>query len=352
MTEGFKPRLENALKSAGLDESSLAPEVRNDREIVERLVSGSPEAWKNIEALQDEKRALIDELREWRKKFWRADGIHGAERKDALSRIQSFEAGEAGRALRARPDGTFESIQKGGEATILTKGEVFAASEWGVWWKFDDSVSPETQMALMAHQVRRKVAGKYDAQLIAFGKADRASDDRKRDTYERIEQTQASLESMPDGILAEKMLMSFLTKQMHDGTLGFTVESVDVYEDVEHKIDFVITIADGTRRGVGVNEPRHRIGIQFTLDSGALERKRQQIDRVGKRIQETDVDELILVTMPIDDIRPMFEKWRYEADGTRVKEKRLDPRGPDRFWSDDVKRTILRGLVEHVSNHK
>ncbi|MFM2374296.1 MAG: hypothetical protein RLZZ234_291 [Candidatus Parcubacteria bacterium] len=345
MSEGFKQRIDTAITHAG--EDSLTDEAKlGDREAVQSIAG--PDAWATMETVQEEKRALMHEMMEWRKKFWDSEGAHKDERTASLSRIAAFEQGEGGRTLRVRPDGMYEALQKGGEVTILTKGEVYAAHEWGTWWKFDDTVSREQQLGIMSHQVRNLIAEKYDAQLLAFGKADRLSDDRKRDTYARIEATQGSMETMPNGILAEKMLLSFLTKAMHDRGLTFTVERADVHADVEYKIDFKIIVQD-TKRGVRVGEPEHRIGIQFTLNPDAVGKKTEQLTRAQKRLNETDVDELILVTMPIDDVRKNFDRWRYDDQGNKKSEKRLDPRGPDMYWSKETQERILDGIVRRVA---
>lgn len=349
MSEGFKRQLEGAIKNAGKDAGSetLSPETSSDIEKMRGIVGA--DAWSDIENTQELKQALVHEFREWRKKFWNVEGEHTKERAEAFPRIARFENGDAARTLRMRSDGAFEGVMKGGEAVTLTRGEVYAAAEWGTWWKFDDSVSREHQIALMGSQVRTRISERYDDQLITFGKNDRLSDDRKRDAYARMESSQASLDTMPDGILAEKMLVSFLTKEMHDGDLEFTVSRADAHDDVEYKIDFVITVAD-RRRGVRVNEPEHRIGIQFTMDRGATERKQEQLTRAGKRLRETDVDELILVTMPINDVRANYDRWRYDENGKHKNEKRLDPRGPDQFWSAETKKAILDALVRQLQH--
>lgn len=339
MSESFKRQLEGAIRNAGTTEPG-----------VEKMQGfAGTAAWENIEDAQKEKRALVQEFREWRKKFWDAHGEHASERADSFKRIEAFEQGAAGRTLRMRADGTYEAVLKGGDTVTLTKGEAFAASEWGIWWKFDDSVPREQQLALMGSQVRNRIAERYDDQLIIFGMHDSLNDDRKRDAYARMGSSQQDLVKMPDGILAEKMLVSFLTKQMHDGDLKFTVERADAHDDIEYKIDFVVTVSD-RRRGVHVHEPEHRIGIQFTLNKGAIERKQEQVAKAGKRLSETDVDELVLVTMPINDIRQNFERWRYDEHGGKKNEKRLDPRGPDQFWSPETKEAILNALVRTMQH--
>lgn len=248
--------------------------------------------------------------------------------------------------LRMNAQGEYEMILNGAETILLTQGEIMAAAEWGIWFQFDSSVPRTMQSKVMRNQVHHVLADQFDKQLTMFGKADRLSDDRKRDAYARIEQSEQSIENMPDGILAEKMLMSLLTKEIHDGDLPFSVQSVDVYEDMEHKID-IITVND-TRRGVKTEVHEQKIGIQFTLSKSyaTLAHKNKQLSRVRKHLNETEVDELILVSMPIDDIRSIFERWRYNPDGSH--KKTLDPRGPDHLWSPETKKQIINHLVRGI----
>jgi hypothetical protein len=226
-----------------------------------------------------------------------------------------------------------------------------SASEWGYWWKFDDSVPQKEQIAIMSAQVRGVIAEQYDKQLVAFGSATKLSDERKRDTYRAIGETNFKLETMPAGILAEKMIMSLLTKEMYDNPkLSFAIKRVDVYEDVEHKIDFIVTVKDSTtekdiNRGVKVAAER-RVGIQFTMNPHATEKKEEQLKRTRKvSLHETEVDELVLVTMPIEDVVSKYQAW------SSVGKKQRDPRGPDHLWPSDTKQTIINGIMKGIERN-
>ena len=343
----FKHNVERAVRYVGKEGLS----AKDQSEIIDVQQSTQKQeratTWQRIEEIQKEKRALVQGYMEWRKKSWNEKGARVNDRTEALERFLSFEERQEARTLRMGSDGSFEMPLKGGEKVPLSKGEIFAAAEWGFWWKFDSSVPRELQREVMSHQVHYMIAEKYDKQLIALGKSNSQYDDKKRDTYARIEQTEKTLEVMPAGILAEKMLMSFLTKEMHDGNLPFTVAAVDIYEDVEHKIDFVITVADA-RRGVRVGEPEHHIGIQFTTNPHATEKKHRQLERMKHRMQETEVDEIVLVTMPLNDVRNMFDQWRYTQTGEHINQKKLDPRGPDHLWSTETKKSIVDHLLRGI----
>jgi len=317
-----------------------------DLKVIQGLVDA--ETWERIQTLQKDKHTFVDALKQWRSESLSGAGGEAPDRGREQNKL--FEQGKDARTLHMVADKKYEMHIKGGEVIPLTEGEVFAASEWGTWWQFDPSVPREMQSKVMRNQVRHVLADQFDQQLMTFGRVDRLSDDRKRDTYARKQDSEKSLETVPDGILAEKMLMSLLTKEMHDhaNELPFTVKSVDVYEDIEHKIDFIITV-QGLRRGVKAKATQ-RIGIQFTTSEkkDTKEKKEKQLDRVRAHLNETEVDQLVLIAMPVDDVRPNFDRWRYTKDGERVSEKRLDPRGPDHLWSPEIKKKIIDGLVRGI----
>ncbi len=330
--------------ASGKRKAEAGTAEESDLKIVQHMVD--PETWNELVRLELEKEGLAEKMDAWKKKFW--NDATDVEKIDS----KKFEKTPESRVLHKLADGSFAFyLPDSNTPTRLTQGQVFAAAEWGIWWRFERSVPPDDQIAITSHQVGAIVANKYEKQLIAFGKNDRLSNDGIRSAYDDIEKNRISLESMPNGILTERMLFSFLTKEMHDGDLPFKVESVDLYEDVEHKIDFIITY-EGKSHGVDVKEPRHRIGIQFTLDPNATDRKTQQLNRVRKSIGDTDVDDIIFVTMPLDDVREIFNSWRYTKDKTGkvvpIAPRQLDPRGPDHFWPPETKKAIIDGLVRRV----
>lgn len=354
----MKDRFENTLSNRTPEREA---EKAEDIAFIEGLVD--EETLARIEELQEKKLEFVQGLRDWRKKFWSDRTLDPEGRKKG----GEFELRKGARTLTQMGDNEFEMHLKGGESVRLTKGEVMAASEWGYWWSFDGSVDNEVQREVMSHQVRAVIAEGFDKQLVALGKADRLSNDMKRDAYATMEQNNFTLETAPPGIICEKMLISFLTKEMHDGDLPFTIKKVDVYEDMEHKIDFIITV-ENVRRGVQVEEPEEvtKIGIQFTtlrapvygqeaskkqqVNAQLYDRKVKQLERVKNKLGETEVDELVLINIPLSDVKQKFRRWRYDNQGNRRNERKLDPRGPDHLWSEETKQRIVDGLVKGIQS--
>lgn len=346
MKEDFgKAGFENALRSQSAMETGDEFTGKYEEDIKELKSRVDEETFAKIEELQAHKLDFVTGLKNWRKKFWNKENRSRAE----VLEMSSFEKRPGAKPLRVRDDGKFETI-KNRQLLELTKGEVMAAAEWGTWWMFDKSIDANLQREIMSNQVRYVIAEEFDKQIAAFGKADTGSYDLKRDTYERIEERNFNIDKMPAGILSEKMLMSILTKEMYDhDNYSFKVESVDIYEDVEHKVDFIITYKN-KNRGVRVGEPEtNRLGIQFTLNPNAREHKEKQINRVKKHgLKAAEIDDLILIVMPLDDISKKYQEWRYDENGKRHAAENLDPRGPDMYWDEATKNEILNGLLHGI----
>ncbi len=320
----MKDRFENYLKQG--------PDAAEDTAVIER--NSDTGTQEHIHEIQMSKEELVRSLQQWRGKFFGKSVENDLESQFGNRTLQKTESG-------------YQTYLKGGQVVELTEGDVFAAAQWGTFWRFPDtSIDKHDQQKIMIHQMRNLIGQHYDEQLVAFGKVNKLSDDRKRDTYERIGDQSTELTELPDGLLAEKMILSVLHKVQRDFDLPFTVHSVDVYEDVENKIDFVVSLQDH-RRGVKVSEQSSGIGVQFTLNASKAEDKQNQIN-ASKNRGEADVDDIVLVSMPFVQIRDLFDSWRYNADGSRINEKSLDPRGPDYLMSNEMKLQLLKALLKKL----
>jgi|GEM_PF-2041890 len=317
----MKERFENYLKKTSAEDSA----------VIER--NTSPETQEEIEKVQLSKEEFVSRLKGWRAKFY-GEGVEN-----------DLESDFGNRTLIATEQG-FKTFTKGGVPIELTEGEIFAAMEWGTFWKFDDSVPKGVQQRVMFQQMKKLIASQYDEQLIKFGQDNKLSDDRKRNTYDRIAERPSQLEHLQDGILAEHMISSLLERAQRDYKLPFTFKGVDVYEDVENKIDFVIAL-ESHKRGVHVSEQGSQVGVQFTLNPEKESQKQDQIDASKKR-GEAEVDDIVLVSMPFAQVRQLFDQWRYDDSGNLKNEKTLDPRGPNVFISEKMEREILHALFSKL----
>ncbi len=325
----MKSKFENFLTQTSQD----APE---DHASIKRNVT--QESRDTIQKIQMEKQEFVDKLRAWRSKFF-------GKSLDDESDIESLYGN---RTLEQAADGSYCTYLRGGQKVVLSRGEVFAAREWGIFWRLDDSIDKHDQQAIMAHQMRSLVENAYNKQLLEFGRVNKLSDDRKRDTYAQLQDIPIQLENRGDGFLAEKIVISLLKQLEHDSTLSIRVEAADVYEDVENKIDFIVTI-ESRRRGVEIDEQSSHIGVQLTMrtDTSKVQEKEKQI-RASKQRGDADVDDIVLLSLPLKEVRSLFNTWRYNKDGSKKSEKALDPRGPNCFMSQELKESIVGALMSKL----
>jgi len=319
----MKFKFENYLKQNPNTQEDTESIVRNTNE----------EAREEIDKTQLEKTELVQRLRDWRGKFFGSD-------------VENDIESEMGNKKLFWNGNGFETRLRGGEKIELTDGEIASAYLWGTFWQFDESVSKDDQQYVMSQQIRELIAGKYDDQLTEFGRVNKLSDDRKRDTYEAINAQPTEIEKLSDGFLAERMVSTLLNKAQLDYDLPFTLQSVDVYEDVENKIDFIVSVSEHDR-AVKVNEQGSDIGVQFTINTSEkkTEQKEKQIQH-SLRQGEHAVDDIVLVSMPFKEIRDLFNQWRYDEEGNRKNEKRLDPRGPNMYMTDDMQVSTLQAIFK------
>ena len=130
--------------------------------------------------------------------------------------------------------------------------------------------------------------------------------------------------------------------------LGIEVEEVNVVQDMDEKIDFIVKIHEH-HRGVQVEEDEKTIGddsvfgIQFTLKwkEEDLKTKQQKIDKSLAHGIQTKVDDVLLVTVPVtcDEIKKAHEEWH---------KKGCLPGGPVRLYAQEVKLKILEKITERV----
>lgn len=116
------------------------------------------------------------------------------------------------------------------------------------------------------------------------------------------------------GVIAEQMMIGVAEMIAVDRSdLKLRVFPANAYEDVEHKIDFIIDIDNSKkRRGAMVDvddgEAEHKsIGIQFTINSTKADFKKDQIEKArGKNI---GVDDIVYVELGGDALRKAIHEW-------------------------------------------
>jgi|GEM_PF-3078387 len=132
------------------------------------------------------------------------------------------------------------TFKSGGIPEYVSKGQLLTAGLWSEEYYLDESTPRELKKAYTLHLARYQIADLYDHQ-IALSEINKSYNHNTGldDAYTAIRE-RFETGNLPDGIIAEKMVESYLTKLMHDFDMPYTIKNVTIYEDVEYKIDFII----------------------------------------------------------------------------------------------------------------
>lgn len=266
------------------------------------------------------------------------------ENRAAISKgeMVSFEKGA--RMVGQDSNGNFFIFGKKGAKMKVSFGDIMRSSTWGTNFKLNDSVDKSAKKKFVLMETKKRLFDLYNKQLALIG----ANTSVNRgggmdDAYEAIMNRQDNdLENIQSGILAEKMVESFFTKISFDyPEIPFSFESVDIYDDVEDKIDFVFKIKSHSR-GMSVETEDFRdIGVQLTMNKKALASKKAQIDRI-KRDHKLNVDDIVLVALPIRNIQEALQEWK-----NLPKNEKLS-KAPEDFLSEGMQEAMFKSILEKL----
>lgn len=331
MRERFTEGLASVHEAKRAENDDLLAEVVSE---YERDFGGEAIA-PEIVSLQEQKLFIMEEL------------------KAALREIdESGTVGLEGKMRSVSFDGeTMFTFAKGGSPMAISEGQLLVAGMWDEEYFLDPAVSRSFKKQYVVTKAKQELADIYDHQ-IALAEAHQSYNKNTGldDAYAAIAARYEEGAELENGVLAEKMVQSFLTKLTHDYDMPYRIKQVTVYEDVEYKIDFIIEPIETEKQyGVGVEEPhqRHDIAIQFTTarSQRTIEHKERQIDRAKGLIKRDDslqVDDLVLVTLPIEQVRETYDTWQNTKAGKRV------PGGPDELWSRDTQEEVFVKLLKQI----
>jgi hypothetical protein len=299
---------------------------------------GGPEAAEKVLAVQEQKAALMRDLKESLRQLSET-GTVGIEGK---MRGASYD----------QETDTLFCFGKGGQKTPLTRGQLLVAGLWGESYHLDESVPYDIKKQYLVQTARYEISNLFDYQIALYEANQRYNQNTGLDSaYQAVTQRYEEDYEIPPGLAAEKMVESLLTKLAIDHHLPYQLKSVSVYEDVEYKIDFIIEPIHEDRGeiGVGVAEPEDRpdIGIQFTTAESELtvQHKKRQVTQSKSRLEregELKLKDLVLIVLPIHEVAQVYQEWQ------ATKANRRTPGGADELWSEEVRETVFRGVLDKV----
>jgi len=292
----------------------------------------------DVYKLQKEKREIVDELH--RKLRAVDDG----------EAVTGFTEGEKREVWWNEKTGKASIKLPNGKWVLATAGDIVTDGEWGLSYKLDKDVPRDIKKKFVVAEARRKVLELADEQIERAEMVREPEPGRRRDVVNAIyrRMLESKERGNQDGVIAEKMIRTFFEKLITDAKLPIGFEAVDVYEDVERKIDFVICVPRRAR-GIGVEDPEERedIGIQFTLNDSpeTQERKMKQIahSKSSHVKDRLEVDDIVLVTLPLRSLHASLDDWRDQGE---------KPGGPMQSWSETRKEDIFRGVLKGLVPEK
>jgi hypothetical protein len=238
-------------------------------------------------------------------------------------------------------------LGRGGiEKIPLTRGGMMVAPMWGVSYKLPDTMPRELKRRYLLEAAKYDIGEMRDRQ-IAMSEADASY--HQGSGYDEAYRATLEDRQEPEGILAERMVKSFLTSLCYDHDVPFEVKDVDVRQDVEGKIDFIIHIERDElqhERGVAVEDAdmHDEIGVQFTIAQSekTIEKKERQLRRARWELShgERSVDDIVLVQLSPEKITDSVEAW-----------KKLKGRvngGPESLWSETLRERVFKGVLKEL----
>jgi hypothetical protein len=233
----------------------------------------------------------------------------------------------------------FACRMEDGKRRHLTLGELMTDGDWGVRYALDPKTVPRNIRKRYAiEDAKRELQDRLDTQIAIQESRSTRTHEFKQKAYEAIlEKRTEGTDMLQSGLVAERMVKNLLKKISIDLGADFKIVDVDVYQDVENKIDFVVRRTQA-ERGVDVQADDAHVGIQFTINPTrhAQHHKEKQIAKAKQNLQPGDrVKDIVLVAIPLDDVLERYGAWK----------KRRTPGGPDALWDAETKRKILRGVL-------
>lgn len=214
-------------------------------------------------------------------------------------------------------DGTYRYVDSKGKGRAASFGDIITDLSWGITYDLDKSQVPRAEMKRYeVARAKQEMGALLDEQIIKSQGGSRKVNPGVREVYDIVAAERESGEAeRRTGFIAERMVKGLLKKAVIDADMPFEVHDADVFQDVEESIDFIIRTKRS--RGVRVDAKDHGtkdVGIQFTINPEARQRKTEQLERKKQRLRnDSPVDDLMLVVLPMDFVQRLHKAW--EQDG-------------------------------------
>lgn len=332
MREGFENTLHeynDLARDLAVDGLTLDAETFTEDDIAElieekaRQAGTSVTAQEKIAVIQQKKAAIMDRLHE---RFRAIDDPSSASESspDALP----VDVTEEGTLLATLPNGSESPV---------SLGELLTDHEWGISYKLDRAVPRDVQKQYATQCAKGELRELLDEQ-IRLEEEGRTS--RRRNGYASgnfFTMLKDREVEQKAGLIAEKLVRTYLKKLAIDHNLPYTIIEADLYQDTIEKIDFIVRHLD-RGRGVGVDATSLDTGVQFTLRTDAQTRIEKERAVESVRDRWTDVDDVLVVQASLGDVTHAYQSWKQN--------KR--PGGPTRAWHKRTRHLIVTKVLQDM----
>ncbi len=338
----MRPRLERGLadfSELAKTESSGAPSEVGDFDKVldwhldkaARRQETSAESQRRIYEIQKEKQKIMDRLKDWL-----------ACLDDSL---RDFEQEEGSRdAFYNETEKKFTYFTEIGEEREATFGEIITDIDWNVLYSLDKNTVPRNLLKqYFIQRTKNDLRQLLNQQIIISESQGEVAIPQRREAYLRYQEALETGRSKEQtGVIAETIVRNILKKISYDSDVDFEIVETDIFQDVEQKVDFIIHFTS-KNRGVGVTAQKDKkdIGIQFTTNPEAVDKKRYQVEGAKRHITpEWHVDDLVLVVFPLGIARELVKRWQSDHRPAGGPDKYLNSGEAERLF-----KTLLNGLT-------
>lgn len=237
---------------------------------------------------------------------------------------------------------------KDGTKVKISLGEIMTDGEWGLEYYLDpESIPRNIRKKYLVESTKRQLRDYLDNQLIESAIS---SNENYQNSWKAVKKDRESGE-MPMGIVAEKMVRSFLKKLIYNENLDIDVLEADVWEDINRGIDFIIhrkinsryrgvSVEAGEKEGVSSEIKPLDIAVQFAAGKKSPEFTKRKLYNIQKTLSnlrpEDRIEDVVFLRVFIDELRKKYEKWLNQKT----------PGGPDSLMNDELKRSLFNALFQ------
>lgn len=221
----------------------------------------------------------------------------------------------------------------------ITLGEIMTDMEWGNNYHLDPETVPrQARKRYLVEQTKASLRSRLDEQIITEESSSQLTDTLKQEAFKKVRESKEA-ELRQAGLIAEKMVRNFLKKLSIDYGLDYEIIEADVSQDVEQKIDFIISFKHHSS-GVKVEADEHikTLGIQFTINSSpeVLEHKESQVKHSKRALRKgSDIQNIILVHVSMADVTRVYQDWSRDKKSG----------GPDKLLPLEVREKIFKAVL-------